>query len=233
MCQLSKHSQIILESGKKLDALATITLILRKRQMNVWPGGIKLKDAEGFEIFSVGDEVKESIKVDKAMDLILEGGDTRTVLFSQFKPPLREIAKRLGEAGISCAIMDGETPEELREEIKKDIDRSATPPEHAKYQVVLCNYKTGGVGLNMTGMTQTIILDEEWGPGKRDQAYGRTDRIGQTEETIVHVLRVIGTVDTWLSNLIDFKEDIVNGFDTAGKDLSNDLLEAMRKGEIM
>lgn len=233
MQQLSRHSQIILESGNKLDALATIALITRKRQMNIWPAGITLKDKEGFVLFSVGDEVRESIKIDKTIELIEGFGNERTVVFSQFKQPLHEIKSRLDQLGITSVVFDGDTKEALREQIKVDVDRTFTKPGEHKWQVVLCNYKTGGVGLNFTGMTQVICTDEEWNGGKADQAFARVDRIGQTEATTVHILRLVGTIDTWLAKLVEFKRDVVAGFDTVGKDLSQELLEAMKNGEVM
>jgi SNF2 family DNA or RNA helicase len=228
---LSKHAQIILSSGKKIEALAAITLILRKRQMNTWPGGIVLKDAEGAIVFSVGEECNESIKVDKCCELIQNAGTERVVVFSQFKTPLHEIKKRLSVAGISAVVFDGDTAESIREQIKIDFDRKSAG-ETPKWQVVLCNFKTGGVGLNFTAATQMVVLDEEWNPGKNEQAYGRIDRVGQTQETTVHILRVRYTIDTWMANLIDQKKTVVDGMDQTGADLTKDILQAMRNGEV-
>lgn len=230
--QLSKHGQILLDSGKKMTVLAMIALITRQRQANVWPGGIQLKDANGDIVFSVGDEVRESLKMDKAQSMIeefIEGGE-RVVLFSQFKTPLRELANRLSDNGIRAVVFDGDTPDSIRDEIKIDFDRKYAdqPGYKPKWDVVLCNYKTGGVGLNFTSATQMIILDEEWNPGKRDQGYGRIDRIGQTQETMVHVLRIAGTIDEWLANLISEKEDMINGFESS-MDLQQRLSEMYRE----
>lgn len=251
--QLSEHAMLMLDSGKTLPIPVVIALITRKRQANVWPGGIEIKDEDGFVIFSVGEEVQESAKLDKIImepsrsesgeyeglipdvtgmgDLV--NGD-RVVVFSQFKQPLIELERRLNEAGISVVRFDGDTPEALRDEIKIDFDRKYCDAEdyEIKWQVVLANYKTGGVGLNFTGATQMIILDEEWNPGKADQAYGRIDRMGQTEETSVHILRLEKTIDTWMSDLIDEKRDIVAGFETTA-DIANSLLRSLRDGDIL
>jgi SNF2 family DNA or RNA helicase len=234
MKQLKQYNQIVLEkSGKSMTALAAITMILRLRQMNVWPAGIQIKDEEGFVVFNIGDEVQESIKVDKVIELIEDAGDDRVVLFSQFKPPLKEIQRRLEKLGISAVIYDGDTPEYIREQVKADFNRSVVGDGPYKWQVVLANYKTGGVGLNFTAATQMIILDEEWNPGKEEQAFARMDRIGQTEETTVHILRVKGTIDTWLAQLIEEKRKVVSGFEREGNDLSQQLLEALNNGEII
>ena len=70
----------------------------------------------------------------------------------------------------------------------------------------------GGVGLNLTAATQMIICDEEFNPGKRDQAYDRLHRIGQTESVTIHVIRVKNSIDDWLAGIMEQKEDMVNGF---------------------
>lgn len=254
--QLSKHSMILLDNGKSLPIFAYIALITRKRQANVWPAGIEIKDPEtDIIVFSVGDEVRESIKLDKIImepqftesgeyeglvpDYVGLGPDgpdrtngDRVVIFSQFKGPLAELENRMKAAGIDVVRFDGDTPERLRDEIKLDFDRKYAHETDYKWQVVLCNYKTGGVGLNLNAAVRTIILDEEWNAGKRDQAYARTDRMGQTEENTVDVLRLDKTIDTWLANLIDSKQDLVAGFES-NAEMANSMLEAMRNGEMM
>lgn len=249
---LSRQAMIILQNGAKLPILYTIALITRKRQANVWPAGIELKDENGVVVFSVGDEVKESIKLDRICgkaesglpgdyeglipDLTGNGDLTngeRIVVFSQFKTPLAELESRIKDAGISVVRFDGDTPEETRNQIKIDFDRKYCDQigYEPRWQVVLANYKTGGVGLNFTAATQMIILDEEWNPGKAEQAFNRIDRIGQTEETTVHILRLEKSIDNWLADLIDSKRDMIEGFETK-IDLQASLLKAMQEGEM-
>lgn len=244
--QLTKYATILLESGKQLSAIATIALITRKRQANVWPAGIKVKDENGDLLFSAREDVNESIKVDWCIDKNGEGhivdftaegnmelGD-RVVLFSQFKDPLIEIEQRLKNAGISVVRFDGDTPEHVKNAVKIDFDRSRCnePGYEKKWQVVLANYKTGGVGLNFTDATQMVVLDAEWNPGKESQALGRIDRMGQTEETTVHVVEVEKTIDVWMRELIENKRDLVNGFEGTAN-LAQSLLSAMQSGDML
>lgn len=256
--QLSKHAQIMLDNGEKMSILHIIALITRKRQANVWPAGITLKNEKGEVVFNVGDDVTESVKLDKCImhdrevdeltgliPELTENGDkelgSRVVVFSQFKGPLAELERRLKAAGISVVRFDGDTPQRIRDEAKIDFDRKfCEQPEYVaqydggyKWQVILCNYKTGGVGLNFTAATETIILDREWNPGKENQAFGRTDRIGQTEHSNVHVIRLENTIDVWLDNLISEKEDLINGFNEAAEPLSKRLFDAMKNGDML
>jgi len=235
--QLSKAASILLDSGARMTVMHLIALVTRKRQANVWPGGIEMKDEDGNVVFSVGDEVQESVKMDVMTENLAkfhkEGH--RQVVFSQFKTALAELDKRLTAQGYRVVRLDGDTPEALRGEIKTNFYRAKG--ETAKWDILLANYKTGGVGLNLTAITKTHILDEEWNPGKRDQAYARSARMGQLEETDVYVYRIPGTIDTWMSNTIYRKEKLIGEFtDTMideQEDTMGNLLQAIESGEIL
>ena len=68
--------------------------------------------------------------------------------------------------------------------------------------------------------------------GKNDQAYGRIDRMGQTEETNVHVLRLSRTIDTWMANLIENKRNMVDGFES-NANVASDMLKGMQDGDML
>lgn len=230
--QLAKHGQILLESGRAIKPLAFIALLTRQRQANVWPGGIQLKDEDGNVVFSVSEEIKQSAKIDRAVELIEEftAKGERVVVFSQFTQALKETAARLDARGISNVQYHGETPDKVKDEIKANWDKSRG--EEKKWDVVLAHYKSGGVGLNLTAARHTIILDQEWNPGKRNQAYKRTRRIGQDETTFVHVLNVSNTIDAWLQDLIDSKEEMIEGFNNESRDMQESYLKALQTGQM-
>jgi SNF2 family DNA or RNA helicase len=222
-----------------MNMMDLIALITRKRQANVWPGGIEQKDKDGEVIFSVGDEVQESVKIDELISVALKHHQEgrRQVVFSQFKTALAELERRLTVAGLRVARLDGDTPRDLRGTIKSDFYRGHGDAEY-RYDILLANYKTGGTGLNLTAATVIHILDEEWNPGRRDQAYRRTDRIGQVEEQDVYIYRIPASIDTWMSNIIHRKEKLVNEFagtmrgDTVD-DMVDSLREQMLSGELI
>lgn len=231
--QVSKHAAIQLSTGETHTLMHMIAIILRKRQANVWPGGIEIKDAEGEVIFSVGQEVQESAKMDRMLERIMEyhKKGKRQIVFSQFRSALVEFEKRAKAAGLRAVRFDGSTPEALRKEIKSNF--YAAKGEEPKWDIVLVHYRTGGAGLNLTAATVTHILDEEWNAGKRDQSYARNHRIGQEHETDVHVYRAPG-VDVWMANLIHTKEKMVNKLGAA---MSSEkqirlIAEVIKKGEI-
>jgi SNF2 family DNA or RNA helicase len=240
--EMREKAMIMIDNGSKaFVAHAMIAVYTRLRQIETW-GHLVLRDEDGDIILELN--VDESQKLDY---LIRKNGgeeyaglltevcpNQRTAVYSQFKEPLHEGHRRALDAGLRSVILDGDTPERVRNEIKIDFDRNRCRANGRipQYDVVFANYRVGGAGLNLTDVTQTIILDEEWNPGKRDQAYGRTYRIGQTEETTVHVIRTERTIDTWMAGIIEYKEEIVGGFEGSMSNLKDEFLDALRKGEI-
>lgn len=232
--QVSKHAAIQLSTGESHTLMHMIAIILRKRQANVWPGGIEIKDPNTGEVlFSVGKEVQESAKMDAMLERILEyhAKGKRQIVFSQFQSALVEFQRRAEAAGLRVARFDGTTPNSVRTAIKDNF--YAAKKETPKWDIVLVHYKTGGAGLNLTATTVTHILDEEWNAGKRDQAYARNHRIGQEFETDVHVYRAPG-VDVWMANLINMKERMVSklGQAMSAEKQVQKMSEAILKGEM-
>lgn len=218
------------ENKAAMPVLYMIALITRQRQMAVYPAGIEFKDPNTGQLLFKTDVV-ESAKLDYAENLIsqlVQDEQERVVLFSQFKQPLIEMERRLSRLGIRVVRYDGDTPHSLRQEIQIDFDRKyASPDRPYKWDIVLGHYKTGGTGINLNAATQMILLDEEWNPGKDDQAKGRIDRMGQDEETTVHVLRLKDTIDYWMASLIESKRQMIEGFEVQ-MDLQQELMDILR-----
>lgn len=218
--QISEAAQIILDSGQQMTIMHLIALITRKRQANVWPGGIQMVHPETGEVIFTAAEIDESVKMDVALDNIVSLMPRRQIVFSQFKTALAEFEQRLSSEGLRVARFDGDTPKDLREEIRRDFKRG---DHEYRWDVVLANYKTGGSGLNLTAATAIHILDEEWNPGKRNQSYARAWRMGQTEEVDTFVYRIPGSIDTWMSNTIARKQRILDGFEGAFREDEGEL----------
>ena len=219
---LVKNALMQIEEGKVKTVNSMLALITRQRQATVWPGGIYLTEYDpytGEEIgrIHVGANYLESQKPDWACEMMdeFDAQGIRYVVMSMFREPLIELGRRRGE---SVVEYHGGTPDALRAEIKTNFDRvkiangTVTP----KWKGVLAHYTLGGEGLNLTDATQMIILDEQWNPGKNDQAYKRIQRLGQSEETAVHIPRLSGPgcLDNWMANLNEQKLKIVEGFNS-------------------
>lgn len=198
------------EDSETLGAERPIVHLTRMRQMITWPAGIEWKNKDTGEVMFKCD-IQKSIKVDKAVELaeeIIEGGG-RVVLFSQFKKPLIEIQRRMGER---CALLVADTGQRERDLICEDFGGKIDGP--FIWDMVAANYKVGGLGINLVGATDAILLDREWSPALEDQALKRIDRMGQKRETRAHYIRIVNTVDDRIDNLIHEKANMVNALET-------------------
>lgn len=250
--QMREYATIVIDEneGKALSAAAMIAVFTRLRQVETWPAGIVQRDPITKEV-RLQIDIEESQKMDELlrfepndpndpMSALIPVGlipevieDERVIVFSQFKAPLNVLAERINAMGKRAVVLDGDTPEEIKQEIRKDFDRKHTPTGAPyKYDAVLCNYRVGGVGLNMTCATQMFILDREWSGGKEEQATDRIHRIGQEDPVTIHILSMKNTIDEWLNNIIDNKKKLNEGFDTAVNISMEDVKKALEDGDI-
>lgn len=206
--------------------------------------------------------VTESIKMDKAMDIakeVIYEEEDRLVIFSQFKEALKETERRFKEMGVSVIRYDGDTSDLRAQEAQLDFDVKWAPthpfgtecndecPNNSaserynqttkrcqgyRWQVILAHYKKGGVGLNLNAARQMIFLDREWNPGKEDQAMGRTDRMDNIRDSVVHTIHVESSIDAFMDGLIDEKKQMIEGFDEKSDTLER-MLSALRDGDLM
>lgn len=235
--QIAEFAKITLQNGNEHTIMHAMAWLTRKRQSVVWPAGIEIRDTDsnspthGEVIFRVGDEVQESAKIDALCANIAtqHARGARQIVFSQFKTALVAVEKRLLDAGYHVARFDGDTPAAQREIIKGDFYTTHTD---YKYDIVLVHYRSGGTGLNLTRATVTHFLDEEWNPGRAEQAKARTHRMGQTEETEVFIYRSSGKgaqVDTFMANLNKLKQRLIEDFDSVTDSDKSDLLASLEQ----
>lgn len=224
--QIAKQAKITLESGLEHTIMHLIALTTRKRQANVWAAGIEIRDPDGNVVFSVGDDVDESCKLDAVVREVVRQRDRgrRQVVFSQFKTALAELERRLVAEGVAVARFDGDTASGARVAIKDDFYRGT----ERRYDVLLANYKTGGVGLNLIGASAVHLLDSEWNPGKRDQAIKRVHRVGQTDQVEVFEYVIPGSVDSWMRNIVRGKERMIADFAGQSVDADAPVAEQLR-----
>lgn len=197
----------------------------------------------------------ESIKMDKCMEIaeqIIFEEEDRLVIFSQFKEALKELERRFNSLGISVVRYDGDISDNMANQAQLDFD-GKTAANHPydtecnpecrnwdgglgctgyKWQVILCHYKKGGVGLNLNAASQMIILDREWNPGKEDQAQGRIDRLDNLKDSVVHTIHVDGSIDMFMDSLIEEKKNMIDAFESSHDTLER-MLEALRNDDLL
>lgn len=224
-----------IQEDEYIGQIGILAQLTRLRQITAWPEfTIKEKDETGRVVSEQFISVRESAKADWAEDLIKElvEEDRRVVLFSNFVPPVEELARRMNDNGISFATITGETERWNRKEIVDDFDLRTTASKRGKYNVLLATYDTIGEGINLNAARDGILYDSRWNPAGEQQATGRLDRLNSVDQATIHRAAIQGTVDTWIWNdILEPKKKMIDGFRSA-MEMRDSVLEAMKDGRI-
>lgn len=202
---------------KTITQFETLGWYTRMRQSAIWPDGIRVpeKDDDGRIIRYWQPSVGESILMDRGEEIIREGVENgnRIIVFCKFKTALIEMERRLRASGIPLVRYDGDLSDDARREAQHDFDFTLTNPADAKFKVMLAQYDSAKVGLNLHGAQEVVLLDREWNPAMEQQAIDRVRRIGSVFDTIVHILHCAGTATDLMDAIQEYKLNMVEGFE--------------------
>jgi SNF2 family DNA or RNA helicase len=243
---LRDKARIAFSEDKQITTDAVLQWYTRMRQAASWPDGIQIKGCPHDPLCWNEDKdepgkcyspqivfpppgtppIGESIIMDEAQDITFEAvedGD-RIVVFTWFRSVVTELERRCKEKGLRVAKIVGGMPDSLRQECIDDFNTNYTKVGDHKYDVLICQYKTASVGLNLNGAQQLLMIEREWNPGKEEQAMDRLRRIDSDYESIVHMLHCKGTATELIDAIQEQKKQMLDGFQA-----DVDLAEAMRK----
>ncbi|HDT11936.1 MAG TPA: DEAD/DEAH box helicase, partial [bacterium] len=127
----------------------------------------------------------------------------KVLIFSQYVKMLRLIETALKKQGREYFYMDGQTKERM--DVVERFNNGERP-------LFLLSLKVGGVGLNLTGADNVIIVDPWWNPAVEEQAWSRAHRIGQEKRVQVHKLFSKGTIEEKIIDMQTKKKDLTNHF---------------------
>lgn len=125
-----------------------------------------------------------SPKLDAMEEIMDEMGDKPVVVCAESRQLIEMAEKRVQKAGISYAMITGNTPQWDREAQLKEF-------QEGKRRVMLFTIKAGGVGLTMTAADTIIFLQRSWSMIDNRQAEDRVHRIGSEIHEWITVIDVI------------------------------------------
>ncbi|SEM09750.1 SWIM zinc finger [Blastococcus sp. DSM 46786] len=123
----------------------------------------------------------------------------RALVFSSFTGFLGTVRRRLDEAGLPYAYLDGST---------RDRERVIDEFRDGRAPVFLISLKAGGFGLNLTEADYVFVLDPWWNPAAEAQAIDRAHRIGQDKTVMVYRLVAADTIEQKVLALQERKRDL-------------------------
>jgi len=75
--------------------------------------------------------------------------------------------------------------------------------------VMLLGIESGGVGITLTRASNVMFVERAWTPSSEEQAEDRAHRIGQERAVTIRYLVADGTIDNYISELIESKREVV------------------------
>lgn len=148
------------------------------------------------------------IDVIQHVEEVVEAGE-KIVVFAWHKEIIDELKKVLHGA----VTVVGSDSMDSRQ---RSVDSFQNDP---KVQVILCNIKSGGVGITLTASSRVVFIELPWHPADCEQCEDRTHRIGQKDSVQVSYFLGEGTIDEKIYEIIENKRAIVNQITGASDDV--------------
>ena len=139
---------------------------------------------------------EEDPKFDQMLEAIMEKQkqeNNKIIIFSTFRYTLGYLRRKLEEAGLRVAQVDGGVKDSMRQELRA---RFELPKDDNDAIDILLFTEVGSEGLDYQFCDMMINYDLPWNPMRIEQRIGRIDRRGQQSETVgIYNMITSGTVD--------------------------------------
>jgi SWI/SNF-related matrix-associated actin-dependent regulator 1 of chromatin subfamily A len=175
-------------------------------------------------------------KIEQVLEHIQEVTDAgeKIVVFCWHKEIVDELKKHLPHA----VTVVGSDPQEKRQaavhdfqkckkcnirlENHKDTDHEFIPSDT---KVIICNIKSGGVGITLTASSRVIHHELPWTAADCEQDESRCDRISQRFPVESGYFLGANTIDEYIYDLIDKKRNIANQVTGAVEEVETNMVD--------
>lgn len=164
--------------------------------------------------YIIDQKTRFDTKVDEVMNIIgnvVESGDEKVVVFSQWERMTRLIAKEMDGKGIRYEYLHGSVPSVKR----KDLVNNFTDIPESR---VFLSTDAGSTGLNLQAASILINIDLPWNPAVLEQRVARIYRIGQKKNIQVVNLVSAHTFEEDMIGKLRFKASMFEGVLDGGED---------------
>ena len=153
-------------------------------------------------------KVEETINI---LHNILESGDEKVVIFSQWERMARLIATELDKLGVRYEYLHGGVPSEKRRLLTENFTDN---PESR----VFISTDAGSTGLNLQCASVLINIDLPWNPAVLEQRIARIYRLGQQRNIQVINMVASQTIEERMLSTLNFKSSLFEGILDNGSD---------------
>jgi SWI/SNF-related matrix-associated actin-dependent regulator 1 of chromatin subfamily A len=145
---------------------------------------------------------------------VVEAGE-KIVVFAWHKEMVQEL-----KAAIPNAVTI--VGDDSMEERQRAVDNFQNDP---KTQVILCNIKSGGVGITLTASSRVAFIELPWHPADCEQCEDRCHRIGQLDSVQCTYFLGHETIDKYIYSIIEKKRAIVNQVTGAEDNIETNMVD--------
>lgn len=164
--------------------------------------------------FVIDQKTRFDTKIAEALQLVtalIESGDEKAVIFSQWERMTRIMAEELDRAGIAYQYLHGGIGASRRRNLVETFNSDTATR-------VFLSTDAGSTGLNLQAASLVINLDRPWNPAVLEQRIARVYRIGQRRNIQVVNMVAAGTIEERMTATLNFKGELFDGIFDGGDD---------------
>jgi SNF2 family DNA or RNA helicase len=195
-----KNKLMVEFEGQKVKAPIALTKMLRLLQITSGYIGM----GSGNPPILLGKTFPKILEVAN----LLEEHCRQSVVFFREHDELALLKAELAKRGIRCAEIHGKLHTKIRDEFQHDFQHTA------KYDTILCQVATGGIGIDLTRADLAVYLSNSHSLEHRLQSRDRVYRIGQGNKcTYVDILGMMNgaqTLDHGVLWSLEEKQDLAD-----------------------
>lgn len=142
---------------------------------------------------------------------VMDSGEEKIVIFSQWERMTRLIAKEMDDKGIGYEYLYGGVPSKARKDL---VDNFTDNPDCR----VFLSTDAGSTGLNLQAASIIINMDLPWNPAVLEQRIARIYRLGQQKNIQVINMVSANTFEEEMLGKLKFKSSLFEGVLDGGED---------------
>lgn len=142
---------------------------------------------------------------------VMDSGEEKIVIFSQWERMTRLIAKEMDDKGIGYEYLHGGVPSKARKDL---VDNFTDNPDCR----VFLSTDAGSTGLNLQAASIIINMDLPWNPAVLEQRIARIYRLGQQKNIQVINMVSANTFEEEMLGKLRFKSSLFEGVLDGGED---------------
>lgn len=201
------HVGILLARWKKLGFLPEKD---RKRLMLL----LSMMRMVADSTFILDQKTRHDTKIEEVCQIVadlIESGDEKVVIFSQWERMQRIMAQALEKLDINLKVLNGSVPSEKRGKL---INEFMTDSDCR----VFLSTDAGSTGLNLQAASIIINLDLPWNPAVLEQRIARVYRLGQQRSVEVINMVSKNTIEERMIDTLAFKTGLFEGVFDGGEE---------------